>query len=124
MVDTWPPTLDELALDMSDRTTTAEQIKAESGDVLQLDLDAAVEFVEGVRPGFNYANDALSDCPAPTRTIRLGTLRLARRWYDRRRSPDGLVYQGNDGGSSRIPSVDPDIERMLGIGRYHGPVFA
>lgn len=124
MGETWPPTLDELALDMSDRTTPAETIKAQSGDVLQIVLDAAVAFVERVRPGFNYTNDATSDCPAPTKDMRLGTLRLARRWYDRRRSPDGLVYQGNDGGSSRIPSVDPDIERLLGIGRYRGPVFA
>lgn len=124
MGETWPPTLDELALDMSDRTTPPETIKAQSGDVLQIVLDAAVAFVERVRPGFNYTNDATSDCPAPTKDMRLGTLRLARRWYDRRRSPDGLVYQGDDGGSSRIPSVDPDIERLLGIGRYRGPVFA
>jgi hypothetical protein len=27
-------------------------------------------------------------------------------------------------GAARIPSFDPDIERLLKIGRYRGPVFA
>jgi hypothetical protein len=32
------------------------------------------------------------------------------------------VDLGNDLGSARVPSVDPDIERLLGIGRYRGPM--
>jgi hypothetical protein len=87
-------------------------------------LDAAVSFVERVRPGFNYQADPLSDAPAPTPDLALGTLRLAGRWYTRRRSPDGLVTMGGDLGSARIPSFDPDIERLLGIGRFKGATFA
>jgi hypothetical protein len=116
---TWPPVLGELK---NDRKIADDDTRDDVA--LQAELDAAVDFVQRVRPEFNYDNDVMSDAPAPTRDIRLGTIRLAGRWYDRRRSPDGLVYQGNAEGASRIPSVDPDIERMLGIGRYRGPVFA
>lgn len=116
---TWPPTLDELK---ADRKIDLDDIRDD--EALQQELDAAVSFVERVRPDFNYTEDALSDAPAPTADIRLGSIRLAGRWYIRRNSPDGLVFQGQDLGSSRIPGVDPDIERLLGIGRYRGPVFA
>lgn len=116
---TWPPTLDELKVD---RKIDLDDTRDDTA--LQAELDAAVSFVERVRPGFRYVEDATSDAPAPTADIRLGTIRLASRWYDRRKSPDGLVFQGQELGSSRVPSVDPDIERMLGIGRYRGPVFA
>lgn len=66
---------------------------------------------------------ALTGRPAPPADLKLGTLRLAGRLHSRRRSPDGLVFAG-DYGSSRIPAIDPDIERLLGIGRFRGPVFA
>jgi hypothetical protein len=115
----WPPTLPELK---ADRKIDLDDTRDD--DALQAELDAAVAFVERVRPGFNYTADATSDAVAPTADIRLGTIRLAGRWYSRRNSPDGLVFQGQDLGSSRIPGVDPDIERLLGIGRYRGPVFA
>lgn len=118
-MDSWPPTLDELK---ADRKIDLDDTRDD--DALQQELDAAVSFVERVRPEFQYTADATSDAPAPTADIRLGTIRLASRWYDRRKSPDGLVYQGQEQGSSRIPAVDPDIERQLGIGRYRGPVFA
>ena len=55
--------------------------------------------------------------------VRLGTVRLAGRWYTRRRSPDGLIATA-DFGASRIPSFDADIERLLKIGRYAKPVIA
>ncbi|MBB2500264.1 hypothetical protein H5411_14160 [Amycolatopsis echigonensis] len=53
----------------------------------------------------------------------LGTVRLAAREFARRRSPEALIDMG-ELGSARIPSFDPDIERLLGIGRFRGPVFA
>ncbi|MFD4196624.1 phage head-tail connector protein [Amycolatopsis thermoflava] len=115
---TWPPSLDELK---SDRKIPLDDHRDD--EALQRDLDTAVDYVEDVRPEFNYTGDALSDAPAPTARIRQGTIRLAGRWYDRRNSPNGLVDMG-ELGANRIPSVDPDIERMLGIGRYRGMVFA
>lgn len=71
----------------------------------------------------SFTIDSLSGRPAPPKDLALGTIRLATRWHARRRSPDALLSMG-DLGTARIPNFDPDIERMLGIGRYRGPVFA
>lgn len=114
----WPPTLADLKLDLK-----IDEGDTRDDEVLVRQLAAAVAFVQRVRPGFNYDSDALSDLPAPTADLELGTVRLAGRWFTRRRSPDALVAMG-DLGSARIPSFDPDIERLLGIGKYRGPVFA
>ena len=65
----------------------------------------------------NYAEDPLSTYPEPNADLILGTLRLARRWDERRKSPEGLVSLG-EMGSGRVPSIDPDIEKMLRIGRW------
>lgn len=81
-------------------------------------LDASMTFVERVRKGqFNFDGDAMCDLPAPTADLKLGTLMLARRWHTRRRSPDGLVSMG-ELGSARVLSFDPDIDRLLRIGRH------
>ena len=115
---TWPPTLAELKHDMKiELDDTRDDVR------LRQMLDAVASFVERVRPGFNYADDPLDERPAPTADLVLGVLRLAGRWHTRRRSPDGLVAMG-ELGSARVPSFDPDIERLLGIGRYRGPVIA
>lgn len=116
---TWPPVLADLKLD---KGLEAEDVRDDT--VYQSMLDAAVEFVEGAREGdFDFEDDPLSELPEPTTTLCLGTIRLAVRWYDRRKSPDGGVVMG-DMGTSYIPSIDPDISRMLGIGRYAPPRFA
>jgi hypothetical protein len=90
---------------------------------LQVVLDAAIAFAMRRRKDLNYDNDVSNPNPAPDADFRLGVLRLAYRWHTRRRSPDGLIQAGDLGGS-RIPGVDSDIARMLGIDRYSGPVFA
>lgn len=113
----WPPTLaqvkGELKIDLDD-TRDDDQLTAR--------LNAAVAFVERVV----LAPD-LDACPPhiPTATadIELGTLLLASRWHARRRSPEMLITAGEFGGA-RIPSFDPDIERMLGIGRHVESRFA
>lgn len=113
----WPPTLD----------TVRAELKREPGDtvddvLLGRTLDAAVALVQRVRSAsFNFDGDPDSPLPAPTEDIVLGTVRLAIRWHQRRRSPDGLVALGGQLGSARVPSFDPDIERLLGLGRYRGP---
>lgn len=112
----WPPTL----------SAVRAELKREPGDtaddaLLGKALDSAVAFVERVRgPSFNFAADPDSPLPPPTSDIELGTVRLAVRWHTRRRSPDGLLNLG-ELGTARVPSFDPDIERLLGIGRYRGP---
>ncbi|EHR62635.1 phage head-tail connector protein [Saccharomonospora cyanea] len=110
---------------------TLDDLKAEMGleptdtrddEQLQLALDAAVVFVERVRHGqFNFDGDPVSELPAPTPDVKLGTLMLARRWHTRRRSPDGLVAMA-DQASARVASFDPDIDRLLRIGRHARPV--
>lgn len=109
----WPPDLAELKVDMSiDADDTRDDER------LTQVLDAAVTFVERVRRGdFNFAGDLGSLLPDPTADIQLGTLRLAARWHLRRRSPDALIQMA-ELGASRVPSLDPDIERLLRIGRH------
>src|SRR5690606_36380139 len=109
-------TLEDLKLDLS--------IEDDRDDaVLEQNLSAALDFAREVRSDLNWSADPDSDLPAPSATHELGVIRLAGRWFIRRRSPDALI-QSADTGASRIPSVDPDIERMLGLGRYRKPVIA
>ncbi|NIH81692.1 phage head-tail connector protein [Amycolatopsis viridis] len=115
----WPPTLVELKLDKK-----LEPTDDRDDELLQTQLDAAVAFVERVRSDIDYTEDVLDPRPKPGPDLVLGTIRLAERWYTRRRSPDALVTMGPELGSARVPSFDPDIERLLGIGKYRGPVFA
>lgn len=113
----WPPTLNEMKLDAG--------VEDDRDDAqLQLVLDASVAFVERVRgASYNFSGDLASALPDPTADISLGTMRMASRWHSRRRSPDALLSMA-ELGAARIPSFDPDVERLLGIGRYRGPVFA
>ncbi|MBN9739508.1 hypothetical protein DMP23_00040 [Amycolatopsis sp. A1MSW2902] len=60
---------------------------------------------------------------APGADLALGTLRLAGRWFTRRRSPDALISMG-DLGSARVPSFDPDIDQLLRVGRFARAVVA
>lgn len=120
---TWPPQLWEIKDDAKLRQDdTADDAR------LQTVLDAAVTFVERIKRGkVDFSNNpvpvALAQLPAPSPDIRLGTIRLAYRWHVRRRSPEMLATAG-ELGQSRIPSFDPDIERLLGIGRKRGLTFA
>jgi hypothetical protein len=113
----WPPVLPDLKADI-DIDDTADDV------LLQLQLDAAVTFVERFHDGrFNFDADPLVDLPAPGADLELGTIRLAGRWHTRRRSPDGLVSMA-ELGSGRVPSFDPDIDRLLRIGRHAPVTFA
>lgn len=113
----WPPQLAELKSDLGVTDTRDDA-------TLTSCLAAAVAFVERVRASsFNFDEDPESDLPAPTAEIELGALRLAGRWHARRKSPAALIEMG-EFGAARVPSFDSDIERLLGIGRYRGPVIA
>lgn len=89
---------------------------------LTIQLDAAVAFVERVHAG-SFDFTGLGSLPTPPADLVLGTYRLAARWFARRKSPDAVVALG-DLGTGRIPSFDPDIDRLLRLGRYRGPVIA
>lgn len=93
-------------------------------DDFTMQLSAAISFVEDKHDGvFDFADESGSALPRPGAEMVLGAIRLAVRWKTRRRSPDALIAAG-ELGSSRVPSFDPDIERMLQIGRYAPPVIA
>lgn len=112
----WPPVLAELKTDL--------KIDDERDDErLQTMLDAACAFVERVHAGRYAFGDLASTRPEVPADMRAGTLRLAGRWHKRRDSPNGLVAMG-ELGSARIPSFDPDIDRMLRVGRYRRAVIA
>lgn len=108
----WPPTLEHLK---NDQKVDLEDTRDD--ERYQDNLDAAVSEVQRVRPQFNYDNDPLSLLPVPGADHVLGTIRLAARWFTRGRSPDGIVSLA-DAGTGRITSYDPDIDRMLRIGRF------
>lgn len=117
---TWPPILADVLNDMR-KDDPALELDAAETQRLQTVLDAAVHFVERVRGAeVNFTGDLGSLLPDPGPDLVLGTVRLAGRWHIRRRSPDALVEMGEQG-SSRIPSFDPDIERLLRIGRHATP---
>lgn len=116
----WPPTLDELKTDMK----IGLEDDRDDERLTQV-LAAAVAWVQRNKAGrYDFAGDPTSPLEAPGTDIELGTLRLAARWHTRRRSPDGLVQVAQEMGSNRVPSFDPDIDRLLGIGRYAPITFA
>lgn len=113
----WPPTLGDLKAELK---TPAPDDRDDVA--LAAELAAAVAYVEQARAGdFNFLADPESLLPAPGPDLELGTLRLAVRWHDRRRSPDGLV-DGGEFGTARVPTLDVDLERLLGIGRHRLPM--
>jgi hypothetical protein len=110
----WPPTLAELKVDLDIDPNDVRQDAR-----LTQSLDAAVDFVERVRPDYRYDPLVLEqfDKPDPTKDLVLGTLRYAGRLHARRRSPDGMVSMG-ELGSTRVSTGDGDIDRLLRIGRH------
>jgi transposase len=116
-MSTWPPTVDDV------KTDAAITVSADDARLAQV-LNAAIAYVTRVRPRFNYEADPLSCDPAPTDDLWLGTVRLAGRWHTRRRAAAGQIYFGETGASDSVPFVDPDIERLLGIGRFAKGAFA
>lgn len=114
----WPPTLEDLKRDLDIEHTDTTRDAA-----LVDQLDAAIAKVEELRGATINFSGIPSTLPSPGADLALGAVRLAGRWYTRRRSPDGLISAG-DLGNSRVPSYDADIERLLKIGRYAVPVIA
>lgn len=106
----WPPDVTALKADMG---ITDDR----DDDRLETVLAAVVAYVERVRgTSYNFSGDAESDLPDPPADVELGTLRLAGRYHARRRSVDGLVTAG-EFGVTRIPYLDGDIRRLLGLAR-------
>lgn len=118
----WPPTVADLREDLG--LAASDTLAGDDGRLSTV-LAAAIAYVERVRSGefaFTPPTGA-STLPRPGDDLCLGAVRLAGRYHTRRRSPDGLVSAG-ELGNSRVPLIDSDIERLLGIGRYRRSVIA
>ncbi len=112
----WPLELADLKadLDIADDDTRDDV-------TLSRQLGAAIEWVAEFHAGrFEFSSDpaiaGVSTLRLPGQQMRLGIIRLAGRWYNRRRSPEGLISMG-DLGTANIPGFDSDLERMLQMGR-------
>lgn len=111
----WPPTLADLKVDM-------KIVVGETRDdaTLSYDLNAAYDFVSNRKRG-KYKFDATDpdqfELPDPPHDFRLGVLRLAARLSERRRSKDGMINM-QELGVARIAGSDPDIDRMLQLGKF------
>lgn len=85
---------------------------------LQESCEATRDFVEGKRPDL-WVTDATVDPPVstyePGAGVTYGAALYAHRLYHRTRTPLGT--QSTDAGQSGILREDPDIARLLGIGR-------
>lgn len=115
----WPPTLADLKIDQGIPANDTRD-DAKLGQVLA----AAVRFIEDVHDeNYDFGQESGTDLLAADVLLGLGTIRLAFRWHTRRRSPDALVAM-SELGAGRVPSFDPDIDRMCRIGRYAPPVIA
>ena len=108
---TWPPTLDEVKGEV---TASETPLTSTQEAQYQLRLDAAVDLVETLRPDL-AAQFAAGTCPAK---VKLGTVMLFSRYWARKDATGGLLSYANGGGTGAVPFNDPDIERLLGIGRY------
>lgn len=118
-VGVWPPTLDDVKADAAIPAGSTDPGDA----VISARLAAAIAHVRTVRSDLNYDADPLSVLPAPDVDVWQGTVMLAVRLLERRRSPDGMVNMG-DLGASRVASYDADIQRLLGIGPFVQGAFA
>lgn len=116
MPHSWPPTLVELR---SERKLT----DGREDERLTRALDAAIDYVADPDEGVRTDLAARFTAGSVPNTIWLGTLRLAARLHDRLRSPDGSVVF-DEGLVGRVAGGDPDIDRLLGVGRFGRSVFA
>lgn len=118
----WPPTVTDVKLDMA-----RNQQVSQNDDDIAVCLGAAIDWVTD-RKGHQWdlATSGESESgalKAPDQAMILGTVRLAIRWIIRRRSGDMMLSAG-DQGQTRVASFDPDIDRMLRIGKHAPMAFA
>lgn len=59
--------------------------------------------------------------PAPSDSVVMAGVLASARLYARRSSPAGLASYG-EFGAAEVLRLDPDVSRLLGVGRYAPPV--
>lgn len=100
---TWLSYSDAAAFEALSDVVTPEQTD------WQIAVEAAAEYVQNRRDELTYTEAA--DVPA---MVRLGTSRLAHRWFDRKNNPLGSATFSEFAGE--MLRHDPDISMMLGLG--------
>ena len=80
---------------------------------------AAAAFVERHRADLVWLGATSADVPAD---VWLGAVLLTNRYLARRGSPQGVAELG-EFGPAAIVRTDPDVERLLGLGRFGRPVI-
>lgn len=101
-------------LEPADVATFAKIDTVGGNDALTDATAAARAYVERVRPDLHTGQDAGFVVDAD---VKLGATMLAARWYERRGSLLGVAGFDFEGASPLL-RVDPDIERLLSIGRH------
>jgi hypothetical protein len=114
MTYTWPP----LAETLDDLKVAAG---APNAAAIERRVDAAASWVQAHRPDL-FPAGAPAPTEAPSDDIGLGTVMLACRLVARTGSPLGVATFAEFGPSS-ILRLDPDIERLLGLGRNATPAI-
>jgi hypothetical protein len=99
-------TVDDLK---NDQSLGCVSVSARDESALEWSLYAAMQWVMDRRTDIDYHGNWTVPWD-----IRLGTVRLAARWFIRRNSPSGLIQMG-ELGAGQVPAVDPDIYLQLGI---------
>lgn len=84
-------------------------VVADGDAAWQIAVEAAAEYVQGRRVDLVY-----TDATTVPAMVRLGTSRLAHRWFDRRNNPLGAATFAEFAGE--MLRHDPDISMMLGLG--------
>ncbi|WP_380166596.1 hypothetical protein [Jannaschia sp. R86511] len=96
----------------------AVRLQVALDDAVNESAGAAVGWLASVRP--DLADDlGLLDDTLPADVLE-GTLLMGARLYARRGTPVG-AQPGVEGGGGGLLRVDPDVERLVGIGRHRHP---
>lgn len=103
-------------LTTTDVRTWTKDLQNTPDAALQLAVDAASSYVVSVRP--EYVSES-GDTYHPAAEIKLGAIMLAARWFARRGTELGATSTGyGDFGTETILRHDPDVARMLLLGRF------
>lgn len=81
---------------------------------------AAAAWVEDQRRDLVWLDAAMADVPPQ---VWLGAVLLTNRLLARRGSPQGVAEFSGEFGPAAILRTDPDVEKLLGLGRYGRPVI-
>ncbi len=94
------------------------------GDSMQGICDAVRAYVEGRRPDLFLVDGSgfRTGTYAPGADVVLGAAMLAWRFYARRNTPLGVIGFSEDGAAGMLRE-DPDVTRLLGLGRKGRFVF-